>query len=316
MKLDLRKAFDKVSRVRLMAMIQQRMGLTWLSRAWNRLLQPTRAFLQTLWGSTEITMKSGIKQGAVESPCLFSLLADVCFEEASRRFQWDDSVPPLQDLALRDILYMDDSVLWEVQGSRLATRVEQLAGVLKEWGLEINLEKCQLYRNPFSSETGSLRIAGVDIQPDVHLDIMGLQLTVQGTASEALAPLLGRARDKFWSLKHIFCRPTNIKKRLKVLNSVIGGSVLWCGGGMVPDVQALGLINSFQYQLIAWMLKKEGELTKLGWTTACARSGRHGVPCTQPSWAGGARNGCQGYGDMLGIGLGVHIGRFLGLQQS
>ena len=201
-------------------------------------------------------MKSGIKQGAVESPCLFSLLADVCFEEASRRFDWAASISPIEDLALRDILYMDDSVLWEVQSSSLATRVEQLAGVLKEWGLEINLEKCQLYRSPFSREKGGICIAGVNIQPDTHLDIMGLQLTVQGTASEMLAPLLGKTRDKFWSLKHIFCRPTNIKKRIKVLNTVIGGSVLWCGGGLVPDVQALGLINSFQYQLISWMLRR------------------------------------------------------------
>ena len=248
MKLDLRKAFDRVSRVRLMKMIQQRLGLTWLSRAWHRLLQPTQAFLQTLRGSTEISMQGGIKQGAVESPCLFSLLSDVCFEEASRRFRWTDSITPIDDLALRDILYMDDSVLWEVKGRDLATRVEQLAGVLKEWGLEI--------RSPFCRETGGINIAGVEVKPDTHLDIMGLQLTVQGTASEMLAPLLGKARDKFWSLKHIFCRHTNIKKRIKVLDSVIGGSVLWCGGGVVPDAQALGLINGFQYQLIAWMLRR------------------------------------------------------------
>ena len=255
-KLDLRKAFDSVSRVRLMQMIRERLGLTWLSRAWHGLLQPTQAVLQTLWGSTAISMKSGIKQGAVESPCLFSLLADVCVEETSRRFQWSDSIPPLHDLPLREILYMDDSVLWDVKGSTLATRVEQLAGVLLEWELEINLEKCQLYRSPFSSETSGLVIAGVELRPDNHLDVMGLQLTVQGTASEILAPLLGRARDKFWSLKHIFCRPTNIKKRTKVLSSVVGGSILWCAGGMVPDVQAMGLLNSFQYQLIAWMMRK------------------------------------------------------------
>ena len=187
-KLDLRKAFDKVSRVRLIQMIRERLGLTWLSRAWHRLLQPTQAFLQTLWGSAEISMTSGIKQGAVESLCLCILLADVCFEEASRRFRWSESVAPLQDLPLRDILYMDDSVLWDVQGSALAKRVEQLAGVLKEWGLEINLGKCQLYRSPFCKETSGIMVAGVEIQPDTHLDIMGLQLTVQGTASDVLAP--------------------------------------------------------------------------------------------------------------------------------
>ena len=270
-KIDLRKAFDKVSRVRLMKMIQQRLGLTWLSRAWYQLLQPTQAFLQTLWGSTDISMTSGIKQGAVESPCLFSLLSDVCFEEASRRFQWDLAIPPIPGLALKGILYMDDSVMWDVQGSTLALRVEQLAGVLKEWGLEIN------YKSPFCKETGGINIAGVAIEPDTHLDIMGLQLTVQGTASETLAALLGRARDKFWSIKHILCRPTNIKKRLKVLHSVIGGSVLWCGGGMVPDVQALGLINSFQYQLIAWMLRRgrRSDETWLGHRLRTLREARH-----------------------------------------
>ena len=85
---------------------------------------------------------------------------------------------------------------------------------------------------------------------------MGIKFRVNQTASEILAPLLGRARDVFWSMKHILCRNTNLGKRSQVLDTCVGNSLLWCSGGLQSDVQALGMINSFQLQLIVWMLRR------------------------------------------------------------
>ena len=63
--------------------------------AWNGLLAPTKAFLQTMWGVSELQMLSRVKQGAVESPALFSLVADLCFQEAATRFGWEEEISKL-----------------------------------------------------------------------------------------------------------------------------------------------------------------------------------------------------------------------------
>ena len=131
-KLDVAKAFDRVSRTKLYSMLESKLGISHISRCWHALLQSTRAFLQTSWGLTEFPMKSGIKQGAVESPSLYSLISDACVREAARRYGWANEDPRLPGLALRDILYMDDSVMWDSSPETLQTRAAQVAIVLKE----------------------------------------------------------------------------------------------------------------------------------------------------------------------------------------
>ena len=85
-KLDLSKAFDRVSRDKLYSMIRARVGCNALSRCWWALLQETTAKLQTNWGQTSFGVKVGIKQGAVESPTLFSVLAELCYADTAQRF--------------------------------------------------------------------------------------------------------------------------------------------------------------------------------------------------------------------------------------
>ena len=82
-KLDLQKAFDKVSRRKLTDMLASKLGRTWIKPAWHKLLAPTPA---VLWMQSTVRMSSGIKQGAVESPAFFALIADMPVTEASQRF--------------------------------------------------------------------------------------------------------------------------------------------------------------------------------------------------------------------------------------
>ena len=207
-------------------------------------------------GDDEIGNDERDRQGSVESPAFFALIADVCVEEAGRRFGWHAECPGLEGLNLREVLFMDDAIVWDTSGPVLGRRLEQLAVVLAEWGLRLNVDKCQLYRSPYCNSQDDVVVGGHTLVADDHLAVMGLKFRVNQTASEMLAPLLGRARDVFWSLKHILCRGTNLHKRIHVLDTCVGNSLLWCSGALQPDVQALGMINSFQLQLIVWMLRR------------------------------------------------------------
>ena len=60
-KLDVSKAFDRVSRCRLMSMLEGKIGHNRLTKAWYELLRPTRSHLRTCWGNTTFEMKTGIR---------------------------------------------------------------------------------------------------------------------------------------------------------------------------------------------------------------------------------------------------------------
>ena len=252
-KLDISKAFDRVSRGKLMRMIEEKVGHNRLSKAWYELLKPTQSHLQTCWGSSTFGMKAGIRQGSVESPSLFGLLAELCVQTTATKFGWDTTSPGTGGLPVRDVLFMDDAVAWDVRAEDLAARVQQLAGELSLWGLEINLSKCQYYCSPYASGDRELVVMGTRMRSDDHLDVMGLCMGVHKTACETLAPLISKAQDGFWAIKHIVCRKQNLRKRMQIMDTVVGGCLLWCAGAIIPDGHALGLMNSLQLQFCVWM---------------------------------------------------------------
>ena len=131
-------------------------------------------------------------------------------------------------LNLTEILFMDDSVMWNDSVTVLETRIGQLARVFAEWGLELNAEKAQWYPGPYCKHAGAMTVKGVAVKPAPALEVMGLKLTVNMTASELVAPLMAKARDTFWSLKHLLLRRGNVKHRLRILQTVVGGARLWC----------------------------------------------------------------------------------------
>ena len=84
-KLDIAKAFDSMDRCMLLDRLRARIGDTIEFRALRALLVNTEATLQSAWGTNTFQMGSGIKQGAIESPMLFSFLMDVILSDAAMR---------------------------------------------------------------------------------------------------------------------------------------------------------------------------------------------------------------------------------------
>ena len=254
-KIDVAKAYDTVDRRVLLAKLKDKLGDGPLYRAWHQLLMNTSAYLQTPWGSSWLSLDRGIKQGAVESPSIFSWLTQLCLHEASERYGWSHYPNPFEGLNLSEIQFMDDGILWSVSGDDIQSKLRQWSVVLNEYGLRLNPKKCQLYYSPYAPNHKSINVNGVDLQPSTTMVVMGLPFKVGVTASELLGPILARARDKFWSLKHLFRANTPLFGRVKLLERVVGGTALWCIAAILPDRASLGLINSFQLQLVAWCMK-------------------------------------------------------------
>ena len=84
---------------------------------------------------------------------------------------------------------------------------------------------------------------------------MGLPMRVGMSMSELVAPLVARARSKFWALHHIFRSRTGLKGRLRSMAVAVGNAALWCLSAFPPERPAMGLLNTMQLQLTMWTMR-------------------------------------------------------------
>ena len=263
-KIDISKAFDSVNRRMLLSRLRGRLGDTIEYRALRALLVNTEATLQSAWGTSSFLMGSGIKQGAIESPMLFSFLMDVALSDTSRAKGWERRDKLFADLTCEELLFMDDGVLWGLNCQSLGTRLAEFASTLQEYGLELNLGKCRLYCSPWYRGLPEMAVATTRIHAQPHLEVMGVKFRVGAPVTELIQPLLARARSKFWSVKHLLRCNASVGSRTRLMNKVVTNSAMWCIAAFPPDVNALKLVNAYQNMLMGWLLKL-GKRRDEGW---------------------------------------------------
>ncbi|CAE7623402.1 unnamed protein product [Symbiodinium microadriaticum] len=275
-KIDISKAFDSVNRAQMMVKIQERIGDTFELRALRALLTNTEATLQSAWGCSTFDMGSGIKQGAIESPVLFSFLMDVALSEASTRHDWGSRPKLFGGLEEEELLYMDDGILWGRDCEGVGRRLEEFSEVLRGYGLHLNLGKCRLYCSPFHLGARMIKVKGQTLRSENHLEVMGVKLAVGQPITLTLQPLLARARAKFWSISHLLRAKSSVKARTKLMDRVITNTGLWCISAFPPEPLGLQMVNCFQFILMGWLLKlgKRHQETWLDFRRRVVRSSR------------------------------------------
>ena len=80
--------------------------------SWRQLLSPAKATVRTPWGEDHISQTRGIRQGAVESPWLFSVAMELALREAQSMKEWPRVLGAAPDLKISELLFMDDSIIW------------------------------------------------------------------------------------------------------------------------------------------------------------------------------------------------------------
>ena len=171
-------------------------------------------------------------------------------------------VPVFEGLSLGEIAFVDDLIAWEGTRRDLVVQAQRLIVALRRWGLKVNHQKSQLYVSPYNKEKEEVVIDGGKLEPDDHLQVMGLSFKVGISPKEALMPLFAKAKSKYWALKHLFRAKVPLAGRLKLLHRIVGNTVLWCSSAFQPDKQALQAVNVLQSQMVIWsmrMAKRDGE---------------------------------------------------------
>ena len=201
MKIDVEKAFDTLDRKALLSRLTQKLGVTRVLRCWWEMFEKTDALLSTVCGESVIDMYTGIRQGSVESPQMFSTVVDWILQDAAVKYGWEPSSSPLQGLQLGEVAFVDDLIAWEGSRTALSTKMSQLAMEMRAWGLRVNARKCQVYISPYNREAGAVKLEGTPITQDDHLLVMGMQFKVGITPREVLAPIFAKVKSRFWAQK-------------------------------------------------------------------------------------------------------------------
>ena len=250
-------------------------------------------------------MGSGIKQGASESPQLFSFAMELALVEASTQYCWGRFERVLPELEQSDLLFMDDGILWTRECGDLQCKIEEFSRVLRNYGLALNLRKCQLYYcTPRVSRPHLIRVDGVTLEGRDEMEVMGLQFSQGQSLTQLIQPLLTRAQTKFWSIKHLLRGRAPTVARLKLFHRVVSNSALWCVSAFPPDKGALKAMNTKQALLIGWLLKlgRRADETWLSFRHRIVRSARSmmvkaGIPrwstCWLERWWGFAGHGVR-----------------------
>ena len=199
----------------------------------------------------------GVFNRGLLSPPLFSTS---WLRRASMRRRADTSgrIPrdTFEGLALNDLLYIDDGLQWSRGAAGIEQSIAQWGVVLQEYGLQINAKKCQLYCSPHHTGKRTITLQGELIQASDELHILGVTFRVGITSSELLAPLMAKARAKLWGgLQHLLRAKTPLAGRVRLMERILGGTVLWPLAALPMDASSLGLINSLQQQLCIWMMR-------------------------------------------------------------
>ena len=254
-KLDLEKAFDSLDRTAFLQRLEDKLGPCAELHCWRGLLSNTTRLLQTPWGNSEVPMRKGIKQGAVESPVFFAHIAEVIMLDTISHYGWRTSPPLFEHLEQEEMLYMDDGVLWNGDVRVVEARAQQLSVEFAKFGLKMNASKCQLYVAPGFDIRQHILLNGTRVDASPSLEVMGLSLKVGGSMYELISPAASRARAKFWELRHIFRARGYMKHRARVMERVLGGTALWFICCIPPDRAAMTALNATQLQLMVWLLR-------------------------------------------------------------
>ena len=146
-RVDIRKAFDTVSRDKILTLLRDRLPPSMYSeyRCWERLFHEGTAILRTPWGDTSVPQTRGIRQGSVESPFLFAVAVEQALYDAMASPQWPKVVQGAPDLPVSELLYMDDLLLWAGSKADMQQKYALLKVELRKWGLNVNAEKTKYY---------------------------------------------------------------------------------------------------------------------------------------------------------------------------
>jgi len=178
----------------------------------------------------DFNIKTGVKQGCLLSPLLFSLCVDWIMKETTRDVKRGLSWTFTE--TLEDLDFADDIALLSHRHQDMQAKTNDMASTGKQLGLNINVSKTKIMKiNALSEEPITINSEIIEeVQEFVYL---GSKLSTEGNSEVDVRARISKARGVFAALRNIWKSTkisTNTKLRIfksNVLGVLLYGAESW-----------------------------------------------------------------------------------------
>ena len=152
-------------------------------------------------------------------------------------------------------MFADDTTLFSKSRQGMKKMLRELTHVLGKIGLNLNADKCKLQCSRFAyNATGSLEVDGI-LYPIVAksegFKVLVTIFTLDGRVDVEFQSRINAAWAKFWSLwKLLGKRDADLKRRLKLLQTVVAMVLLWCSETWTLTVKQKRKLRSVQRAML------------------------------------------------------------------
>ena len=233
---DLKKAFDMVSREYLWDLLEKRNIGDKLLRAIRGIYKVTRSYVRARGGeSTKFTSYKGLRQGGSLSPFLFIIILDEVLKKIKpKQKKLHIGHKQLKPTYITEGSFADDLVIFAKTEADLQHNLELWKDELKTAGLELNLSKTKTMTIGNKNKTCHIKIEGVEIEHVSEYKYLGVIITQDGSAEIEIHNRLKAANKSFHALNKAILSNKLIKEETKItvyksiyLPILIYGSETW-----------------------------------------------------------------------------------------
>ena len=224
--LDFKKAFDSVHRDSLWKILQH-YGVP--NKLVNVIKMLYQGFSAQVLCDGELTetfqVKTGVKQGCVLSPFLFSLAVDWIMTktvgEEKRGIQWTFAK------RLEDLDFADDIALLAQRQTDMQGKTDDAAASAGQIGLEANVPKTKHMRMNSRSQE-AIRLYGTAIEEVDEFPYLGSKMTSDGSCDAEIKSRLSKASQAFGMLKSIWrAGKLSLQTKLRLFKSNVLTTLLY-----------------------------------------------------------------------------------------
>ena len=199
-----------------------------------------------------VDMHRGVVQGGTISASLFSLCIDAVCARLQARWQSQGRTGPLNVARVHQWLwaYADDLLLFASSVAEVKALLADVRAELSAVGLEVNLEKTQMFAAPWTVPPGTtVVLGGRPVTVAASIVYLGLPVGFEVSNVDFAGMLLAKAWRAFFRYKGVLCnRLTDPRRRLTLLDTYVTSAWSWAACHVRPTC---AVVQQFQ---TAWLM--------------------------------------------------------------
>ena len=164
--------------------------------------------------SEEITIKRGVRQGCILSPCLFNIYTEYLIREALE----DGEGININGQNITNIRYADDTIILAESEQQLQHMIDKLDATCEQYGMAMNAKKTKtMIVEKTPEKQCEVNVKGQRLTQVKQYKYLGTKIEHTGQWKTEVAQRINQAKIAFWKKATILKSNISMKTRIRIL---------------------------------------------------------------------------------------------------